>query len=121
MSEHTAVEVPSERSDRLRHVAIAVVAVAGAALAVEAYRGQVDDFFQPPGRALASVAVGAAFLAAGLVAWWRRPANRLGQLMTLTAFALLARQLRYSHDPVLFTTFFALGDLSYALVGHSVL
>src|SRR5688500_1547870 len=41
--------------------------------------------------------------------------------MTLTAFALLARQLRYSHDPALFTVFFALGDLSYALVGHSVL
>jgi signal transduction histidine kinase len=41
--------------------------------------------------------------------------------MTLTAFALLARQLRYSHDAVLFTAFFALGDLSFALVAHSVL
>ena len=100
---------------------LVVVAVAGATLALFAYRVQVDDFYQPAQRALASVAVGLAFLAAGLVAWSRRPGNRLGPLMTLTAFALLARQLRYSHDPVLFTVFFALGDLSYALVGHSVL
>ena len=31
-------------------------------------------------------------------------------------FALLFRQLRYSHDSFLFTFFFALGDLGYALV-----
>jgi signal transduction histidine kinase len=41
--------------------------------------------------------------------------------MVATAFALLARQLRYSHDPLLFTVFFALGSLGYAMVGHSVL
>src|SRR5215210_7328508 len=101
------------RPSRVRHAAFAVLAVAG-------YRIQVDDFYQPASRALASVMVGLAFLAAGLVAWSRRPGNRLGPLMTVTAFALLARQLRYSHDPALFTAFFALGDLSYALVGHAV-
>src|SRR4051812_34499970 len=107
MSEHAADEPPDETT-RVRHAAFAVLAMAGAALAVVAYRIQVDDLYQPGARALASVAVGLAFLAAGLVAWSRRPDNRLGPLMTLTAFALLARQLSYSHDPALFTAFFAL-------------
>ncbi|HEX4930863.1 MAG TPA: hypothetical protein VFV62_09145, partial [Gaiellaceae bacterium] len=115
------IEQDAAAPPRVTHLLVAVLALAGAALALVAYRVQVDDLYQPAQRALASVAVGLAFLAAGLVAWSRRPGNRLGPLMTLTAFALLARQLRYSHDPVLFTVFFALGDVSYALVGHSVL
>jgi signal transduction histidine kinase len=97
-----------------------LLALAGIVLAVVAYRVQVDDLYSPENRAVATVAVGLAFLVAGLAAWSRRPANRLGPLMIITAFALLLRQLRYSHDPLLFTTFFALGDLAYALVGHSV-
>jgi signal transduction histidine kinase len=96
------------------------LALFGIVLAVVAYRVQVDDLYSPGNRALASVAVGLAFLVAGLAAWSRRPANRLGPLMIAAAFALLLRQLRYSHDPILFTTFFALGDLGYALIGHSV-
>jgi signal transduction histidine kinase len=97
------------------------LALAALALGVIAYRVQVDDLFSPSSRALAIVAVAWAFFAAGLVAWSRRPANRLGPLMLAAAFALLLRQLRYDHDPLVFTVFFALGDVSYALVGHSVL
>jgi signal transduction histidine kinase len=97
------------------------LALGGIALGVVAYRVQVEDLHSPGGRALATVAVGWAFLLAGLVAWSRRPANRLGLMMVGTAFALLLRQLRYSDDPLLFTTFFALGDIGYALVGHCVL
>jgi signal transduction histidine kinase len=96
------------------------LALGGIALGVVAYQVQVDDLFSPSDRALVQVGAGWAFLLAGLVAWSRRPANRLGRLMVVTAFALLLRQLRYSHDPLLFTTFFALGDVGYALVGHSV-
>ncbi len=94
---------------------------AGVALALLAYRVQVDEGFSPRDRAVAIVTVGLAFLLAGLAAWSRRPANRLGPLMIAAAFALLLRQLRHSHDALLFTTFFALGDVAYALVGHSVL
>ncbi len=95
--------------------------LAAVPLGVVAYRTQIDDLHQPGYRAAPIVAVGWAFLIAGLIAWARRPGNRLGPLMTVAAFALLARQLRYSHDALLFTMFFALGDLSYALVGHSAL
>jgi len=96
---------------------------AALALGVVAYRIQIDNLgaATTPARSLAIVAVAWAFVGAGLVAWARRPGNRLGPLMTAAGFALLLRQLRYSHDPVLFTVFFALSELSYALVAHSVL
>jgi signal transduction histidine kinase len=94
---------------------------AGVALAVLAYEVQVDTFHSPDGRAVAQVTVGLSFLLAGLIAWSRRPANRLGALMVAGGFALLLRQLRYSHDAFAFTVFFALGDLGYALVAHSAL
>jgi signal transduction histidine kinase len=97
-----------------------VLAVGAAALGIYAYDVQTDALHSPP-HSIATVAVGWSFLLAGLVAWARRPANRIGPLMVLTAFALLARQLRYSDDAFLFTVFFMLGDVGYALVGHSAL
>ena len=45
----------------------------------------------------------------------------MGLLLVVTAFALLARQLRYSDDALLFTVFFVLGDIGFALIGHSAL
>jgi hypothetical protein len=98
------------------------LAIAGVALGVAAYWVQIDNL---PGtttmRSLGTVAAAWAFLGAGLVAWARRPANRLGPLMVAVCFALLARQLRYSHDDVLFTVCFLLGELGYALYTHVVL
>ena len=105
----------------MRHMRAVVLIAGGAALGVVAYRVQVHDAYSPTERAAAIVAAGWAFLVAGLVSWARRPGNRLGPLMVATAFALLARQLRYSHDSGLFTVFFALGVVSYALIGHSAL
>ena len=95
------------------------LAVGGVILGIVAYRVQIDAF-SPRDKAATQVAIGWAFLLAGLVAWARRPNNRLGPLMVITAFALLARQLRYSHDATLFTVFLLFGDLCYALVGHTV-
>jgi signal transduction histidine kinase len=100
-----------------------VLAAAGIALGVVAYQVQIDNLGQQTSstRALAIVGVAWAFLGAGLIAWARRPENRLGPLLAAAGFALLARQFRYSHDPLAFTVFFAFGELSYALVAHSVL
>ena len=39
------------------------------------------------------------------------PATGSGPLMVAACFALLRAQLRYSHDPLVFTVFFALGEL----------
>jgi signal transduction histidine kinase len=97
------------------------LAAGGVALGVLAYRVQVDNVHSPSQRALATVAVAWAFLASGLVAWTRRPQNRMGLLLTAAGFALLLRQFRYSHGSLPFTLFFAVGDLGYALVGHAAL
>jgi signal transduction histidine kinase len=105
-------------------VLLALVGACGIALGVLAYQVQVDNFpddFTTTARSLASVGTAWAFLLAGLVAWSRRPGNRLGPLMLATGFALLARQLRYSHDELVFTVFFLVGELAYVLVAHVAL
>ena len=98
-----------------------IVVPAGLALGLLALQAQIDNLGSPTARALATVAVGWSYLTAGLIAWSRRPANRLGMLMVAAGFALLLRQLRYSDDALAFTTFFLLGELGYALVAHSAL
>ena len=105
----------------VRAAAVVALAVAGGVLAALAYRVQVDDLHSPADHAVATVGVGLAFLVAGLAAWVRRPANRVGPLLAVAGLALLARQLRYSHDATAFTVFFLIGDLGYAVVAHSVL
>jgi signal transduction histidine kinase len=103
--------------------ALVAVVVGGAAIAlgVVIYGVQIHDLHSSHDHAQATVAVGWSFVAAGLVAWWRHPSNRLGFLLLAAGAAYLARQLRYSFDPWLFTVFFVLGELPYALIPHSVL
>ena len=106
---------------RLMRLLAVVIGGAAVALGVKAYDVQVSEIASPPDWAKASVAVGWAFVLAGLVAWLRRPANRLGPLLLAAGVAYLARQLRYSENATLFTIFFLLGDLPYALAGHAIL
>jgi signal transduction histidine kinase len=98
--------------------------MAGAVFAALAYRAQVDNLPEPfttNARAVATIVPPVAFLVAGLVAWSRRPGNRIGPLMVLAAVFLLARQFRYSHDSLAFTLFFLLGEVGYVLIGHVAL
>ena len=108
---------------RVNRFPAVVLAAAGIALGVVAYRVQMDNLLQQTTvlRSGASVVAAWSFLVAGLVAWRRRPGNRLGPLMVVTCFALLCRQFRYSGDPLAFTVFFALGELAWALVAHVAL
>ena len=101
-----------------------LIAVAGLLFGVAAYKVQVDNLPVPlttTARSVASVVAAWAFLVAGLLAWRRRPENRLGVLMVLTCFALLAHQFRYAHNPFVFTLCFLLGELGYALYSHVAL
>jgi signal transduction histidine kinase len=98
------------------------LAAAGVALGVLAYEVQVDNLLTTTSlRSWGSVVAAWSFLLAGLIAWVRRPQNRLGPLMVATCFALLARQFRYSHDDLVFTVFFVLGELGWALFAHVTL
>ena len=96
----------------------------GIVVGLLAYEVQVSNLPQPlttPERSIASVLAAWAFLVAGLIAWRRRPGNRLGLLMVATCFALLAHQFRYAHSPFVFTLCFLFGELGYALFSHVAL
>ncbi len=63
---------------------------------------------QPPGRptepgAVLELLVGASLLGCGLASWWRRPENRLGQIMVATGFAWFAAELVNASPPWLNT------------------
>jgi signal transduction histidine kinase len=65
--------------------------------------------------------VGWSFVGTGLFAWWRRPANRTGLLMTAAGFAWFASEISASNDDLLFTIGIALDGLFVAVVGHLLL
>jgi signal transduction histidine kinase len=110
----------SSRGAIARAATVALL-VAGVALGVVAYSVQVDDLFSPEERAFAIVLVAWSFLFSGVVVSLKRPASRFGPLMIVAGFALLARQLRYAHEALLFSVFLVVGDLAYAVVGHVIL
>jgi signal transduction histidine kinase len=100
----------------------AALAVAGFALGLYGYHLLRADLHSSVLNAVASVAVAWTFLAAGIVAWARRPASRMGLLMVVVAFWLLERKIQYSHESTQFTFGFLFGELGFtAAFAHAVL
>ncbi|HEX6724404.1 MAG TPA: histidine kinase [Gaiella sp.] len=95
--------------------------VLGVALAIVDYGLLRDDLHQTVLRSLPAPAVGLSGIVAGLVAWSRRPDNRLGPLMVAFGFAWLIRPWQYSESGLAFTVSFALGWLGAALFAHIAL
>lgn len=58
------------------------------------------------------------YAASGLIAWWRRPANRIGPLMVLTGVCVIAATLIWSLNPVLHTIGQALDVLPLVMFVH---
>ena len=65
--------------------------------------------------------VGWSFTGTGLFAWWRRPANRTGVLMTAAGFTWFASGLSAADDDVLYTVGLTTDALFPVIVGHLVL
>jgi signal transduction histidine kinase len=100
----------------------AALVVGGVAFGLYGYHLLRHDLHSSVPNAVASVCVAWTFLAAGLVAWARRPDSRVGPLMTLVAFWLLVRKLQYSHDSGEFTFGFLFGELGITVAfAHAVL
>jgi signal transduction histidine kinase len=97
------------------------IAAAGLLLGVVAYRILRDDLDQSTLRALPAVAIGWSAIASGLIAWTRRPINRLGPLMIAYGLAVLIRPWQYSDDALMFTLGYALSQLNVALFVHTAL
>ena len=75
----------------------------------------------PASRVIVTLAIALGFVAAGLVAWARRPTNGLGPLMTILGFCLLVRKFQYGKpDSWLFTVGFLVRDLPWVVFGHIV-
>ena len=64
--------------------------------------------------------IGWSFIGTGLFAWWRRPANRFGALMTAVGFVWFLATLIASEVPALFAVGGLFGALPYALLLHTL-
>jgi signal transduction histidine kinase len=104
---------------RVLRLALALAAIP---FGLYGYHLLVHDLHSSPQNAVASVVVAWTFVAAGLVAWARRPESRVGILMTFVGYALLERKLQYSHNSYVFTPAFAFGEIGLgAALAHVVL
>jgi signal transduction histidine kinase len=84
----------------LASLALAALLVGALAVVVVARSGHVDH------KALTiaiALGIAAAWIGTGLYAWWRRPRNRVGALMTWTGFAWMANAFVAANSPVVFT------------------
>ena len=111
-------EAPARR--RLRNGLVllgsASVVAGVAALVLIATGDHLDDtadLFQP--------VIGWAFIGTGLFAWWQRPANTFGALMTAVGFACLAASLTAVDAFALFTVGALASALPYVLLVHVLL
>src|SRR3954452_13199351 len=71
--------------------------------------------------AVFQVLIGLSFIGVGISAWWRRPLNRFGMLMTIVGFAWFIAGLRESNSAGLFTVGTYLGTLYIVVAVHMVL
>jgi len=68
-----------------------------------------------------AVGIAAAWIGTGLYAWWRRPRNRVGALMTWTGFAWLANVFVAANSPTIFTLAVMTSNLYLAAFVHLLL
>ena len=61
------------------------------------------------------------FIGTGLYAWWRRPTNRFGALMTTVGFTSLIGVLTESNDSLVFTVGLLFGSVYLAVFVHMIL
>jgi signal transduction histidine kinase len=98
-----------------------LVAIAGAGLAVaDAVIEAVWPYPVPTVEAVLHVAIGAAWIGAGLVAWARHPEERIGPLMAAVGFAWYMQEPWWT-SALPTTVGFLLGDIALATGLHAVL
>lgn len=111
----SAGEVTTPRSWVLWAVVVASIAIVTASLILTVASDQLG---LPGLRAFLIAWIVVPYVVSGLIAWWRRPANRLGPLMLATGFAMAATPLQWSEQPVLYSVGHLLDMLPAALFLH---
>jgi signal transduction histidine kinase len=100
--------------------ALALLALAGLVLgALGAAVIAASDYVDNRGLTIAILlGIGAAWIGTGIYAWWRRPANRIGALMTWTGFAWLLNAFTAANAPGVFTVAVLGANLYLAAFAH---
>jgi signal transduction histidine kinase len=80
-----------------------------------------DHNEHPVVTALLGGSIMASFIGTGLYAWYRRPGNRVGPLMTAVGFAAFLASLVSSNEPAVFMTGIVLGSLYILITAHMLL
>jgi signal transduction histidine kinase len=81
-----------------------------------------SDHQADPGLTAAiGAAIGLSYCGIGLFAWWRRPHNRFGALLTGVGFAWMLTALTEANDAWVYTLGVYVGSLYLAVVGHTLL
>jgi len=70
---------------------------------------------------MATLVIGWSFVGTGIYAWWRRPGNSIGTLMTLTGFFWLLFAFNASNSPGLFIIGMALPVIAFGFLVHLLL
>jgi len=107
---------------RARPLALIIgVAAAAAATAggIALAHGQARASTTP--LAVTTIIAGCTFVAGGIVAWLRRPANRTGLLMIAIGFLMFGRSLAQANQALPFTLGLAVGFLPAAVLAHLLL
>jgi signal transduction histidine kinase len=103
----------------------ALLAVAFAAVIAGAAASALvisSDHIPNPGMSIAiGLLITGSFVGTGLYAWWRRPTNRFGALMTAVGFTFLLGVLTASDDSVVFTAGVLLSSIYFVVFAHMVL
>src|SRR3954471_19503890 len=106
----------------LRYALLALFAAAVAVAAVMvALITSSDHVTQPALKAAVGVVIGLSYCGTGLFAWWRRPANRFGALLTGVGFAWFLGALTASDSALVFTVGFVVSNLVFAVGFHALL
>jgi signal transduction histidine kinase len=103
----------------MRRSALLGLLVAGIALGLlaEHYSTSADWWENP----WLDLAVGWTYIGAGLVAWWRRPQNRVGPLMTAFGFSWFMGNFAAAPVPLFVSLGTAFESLSGAILAHLIL
>ena len=100
--------------------ALAVAALIAGAIAVAMVVSN-DHEDEPALVIVFGLAIAWSFIGTGLYAWWRRPTNRFGALMTTVGFTSLIGVLTESNDGLVFTVGLLFGSVYFAVFVHMVL
>ena len=118
-----AMGTDTEIRDPPSSATLLVVAVAGvAAAAISVFLAFASDHLDDPAvRAMLGIWITIPYIAAGLIAWWRRPDSRFGLLMIVAGFGTFLNLLTWANSIVLYSIGHAFDFVPPVLLIHLIL